>query len=77
MLYFFYVIQLSLLVMTVIAYCLMVFWYIPDQVPEDKQTIAANYTNYAFTAITTLLFAETAILGLTGLKQTGGSRISR
>lgn len=77
MLYAFYMIQLSLLILTVLAYCLMLFWYIPEQMPEDKQTIASNYTNYAFTAITTLLFAETAILGLSGLKQTGGSRISK
>lgn len=37
------------------------FWIIPTYVEKDKQTMASNYTGYAYTALTTLLTTETII----------------
>ena len=63
----FYIIQFIFLLVLVLAYSLLLFWIIPEYVEKDKQTMAANYTNYAFTALTTLLTAETAILLISGI----------
>jgi hypothetical protein len=42
-------------------YACLQFWIIPDYVEKDKQTMASNYTGYAYTAVATLLTAETII----------------
>jgi hypothetical protein len=67
MTYLFYAIQFSLMIIILVSYGLLLFWIIPDQIPKDKQESVTKYTNYAFTALTTLLFMETGILTLAGI----------
>lgn len=64
----FYILQFTFLLTLTLAYVILLFWIIPQYVDKDKQEMAASYTNYAFTALTTLLFAETAILSLSGVE---------
>jgi hypothetical protein len=50
-----------LLIMTTIAYILLEVWIIPTYVEKAEQEMAARYSGYAYTAVTTMLTAETII----------------
>ena len=52
----------SLVMTAVIAYALIEYWIIPEYVPENKRSMAAAYTGYGLTIVTSVYFILTTVI---------------